>query len=598
MTATAIAAAAIALCCCSSSLPAAAADGAIPSLRSTPGKQQKHQKWGGEHVIRRVYGDHNADVRRELSRIEERIPRYSTGIPANPSHRLSYRNHPYDPETAARRKTQQRREKGNAAYAAAEAAAAGPSEQGEFNDEGNNSDRHRKLQDEEVVADDEGPTWEKMRIQFFTEALDGVDDGSGGAKIAWYKNEILPRTREFWSNALSVVPVQGRLIIDDVELDSRTYCGDPSFTAVPTSHTTNGVADADLLLYVSGSDDPRFCPERTLAVAVPCNFDQFDRPTAGSINVCLDNIVLADDGTASPEMVQDYVDVTIHEVAHVLGHSSNSYRFFWDPETGKPRTSRPFEARTVTCVNGEERTTILPGETTMQFLDDGSGNRYASLVTEKLRTIARNQFDCQSLEGAQLENQPTRADSCTGDHWDERLYYPEALSGIISPTANILSSLTLALMEDSGWYKANYTMSRMSPWGLGAGCEFVSDPCLLSESGEDGLPVLPDYSKGFFCNREGEKGCSSELTHKLACTVVDYYYYVPQNLPPSQFQYFLNAPSKGGPKQADYCPVYGSPVSTLHAKVALERAFICREETLFIERRSVQFSRLTMNSFF
>jgi len=209
----------------------------------------------------------------------------------------------------------------------------------------------------------------------------------------------------------------------------------------------------------------------------------------------------------------------------------------------------------------------------MQFISDNSGNRYASIVTEKVRAVARNQFDCQSLEGARLENQPTRPESCTGDHWDERLFYPEALSGVISPTANILSSLTLALMEDSGWYKANYTVSQMSPWGLGAGCEFVSDPCLIppAEGAEEGtVPTIPDYSRGFFCNREGEKGCSSELSHKLACTVVDYYYYVPQNLPPERFQYFPSATSKGGPRQADYCPVFGSPYGTSQTVEALD----------------------------
>ena len=66
-----------------------------------------------------------------------------------------------------------------------------------------------------------------------------------------------------------------------------------------------------------------------------------------------------------------------------------------------------------------------------------------------MRAVARTQFDCQELEGAKLENQPTGADSCTGDHWEERDWYPEALSGVISPTANIISPLTLALLEDS-----------------------------------------------------------------------------------------------------------------------------------------------------
>lgn len=270
------------------------------------------------------------------------------------------------------------------------------------------------------------------------------------------------------------------------------------------------------------------------------------------------------------DVVNDYIDVTIHEVGHVLGHSSNSYRFFWDPETGEPRTPRPFEAREVTCVNGTDRTMRLPAENTMQFVSLSNGRRYASIVTPKVRAVARNQFDCQTIEGAQLENQPTRTESCTGDHWDERLYYPEALSGVISPTTNILSSLTLALMEDSGWYKANYTSSRMSPWGLGAGCEFVNEPCLVPNQDLTGTEVA-EYSRGFFCNSPQEKGCSSELSHKLACTVIDYQYFVPQNLPPEPYNYFLTEPSKGGPRQADYCPVYGStydnqPASKLDCK--------------------------------
>jgi Leishmanolysin len=323
--------------------------------------------------------------------------------------------------------------------------------------------------------------------------------------------------------------------------------------------------------------------------------------------VCLDNIILKSDGTATDSVVQDYVDVSIHEVGHVLGHSSNSYRFFYDPDTGTPRTTRPFSARTVTCVDGTERSQILPGPTTITFGARNNGaTRYASIVTPKVRTVARNQFNCPTLEGAPLENQPTRSDSCAGDHWDERLFYPEAMSGVISPTTNILSSLTLALMEDSGWYVANYTSSRMSPWGLGVGCEFVEQPCLIGQGwstttttttttntttaaaaeteAEDGgegrraaetvlestglsslassintedAPALPDYSRGFFCNRDGDRACSSELTHKLACSVIDYSFLAGQESPPVEAQFFDNS-NLGGPRQADFCPVYGT----------------------------------------
>ncbi len=54
---------------------------------------------------------------------------------------------------------------------------------------------------------------------------------------------------------------------------------------------------------------------------------------------------------------------------------------------------------------------------------------------------------------------------CTGDHWDKRMYYLEALSRVISTTMNVLSLLTLALLEDSKCYRTNYTKAHVSPWG-------------------------------------------------------------------------------------------------------------------------------------
>jgi hypothetical protein len=173
-------------------------------------------------------------------------------------------------------------------------------------------------------------------------------------------------------------------------------------------------------------------------------------------------------------------------------------------------------------------------------------------VTPKVRTVARNQFNCADLEGGQLENQPTGS-SCTGDHWDERLYYPESMSGVISPTSVILSPLTLALFEDSGWYAANYANSRMSPWGHGAGCDFVRKPCLIKG---DTTTTVPDYGKGYFCSREEDRGCSPSQYYKMGCTLIDYSLRSTSN-PPAQYQYF-NEISMGGPSQADYCPLYGS----------------------------------------
>ena len=152
----------------------------------------------------------------------------------------------------------------------------------------------------------------------------------------------------------------------------------------------------------------------------------------------------------------------------------------------------------------------MPDENTLVF-SSFNGDRHAVVVTPRVRTVVRNQFDCQSMIGAPLENDPT-SDSCTGSHWEERFFNYDTMSATQTsrlPTA--LSPLTLALLEDSGWYKANYDMSDMSTFGLGAGCPFVEESCIVSDE-------VPDYGRGYFCAEDQAFGCSAELSHKMACS--------------------------------------------------------------------------------
>ena len=61
-----------------------------------------------------------------------------------------------------------------------------------------------------------------------------------------------------------------------------------------------------------------------------------------------------------------------------------------------------------------------------------------------------------------------------------------------------LSKLTLALFEDSGWYKANSSMEENIEWGKNKGCDFVYDSCIFNKK------------KAFaeFCDEPEELGCS------------------------------------------------------------------------------------------
>ena len=350
------------------------------------------------HPIHRIYHD-NLPARRELHEGLKSIPYWETGLLGDPGHRLEYVDHPYDVMRRAREEKEagmQRRKRGKVEEDNGEDGLLSPGTEGEDG---------RDLQ-EDAPGSSSDP-FQPIRIHFHTQSLDEEADGTNQMKIDFVKKVILPGMSDFWSSALSVVPVSGNLFVSTAELQGRAYCGDTEFSKVPTEHISTGVPDADLVLYVSAAPSSRFCGPSTLAVAVACNFDQFDRPTAGSINFCLDQIELDDRGRASDSVAQDNIDVAVHEAAHVLGMSSNSYRFFWDPDNGKERTVRPFAYRNVICVDGVERNLILPDDDTMKFFIATSGQRYASIVTPTVATVARNQFDCPALNGAQLENQPT-----------------------------------------------------------------------------------------------------------------------------------------------------------------------------------------------
>jgi Leishmanolysin len=202
--------------------------------RAVLGEQQQQQQqppqqqpqYHRQHVIRNVY---DTPARTEIRQLEERMYKYQTGWNADPDHFVPYENHPYDNRLGRR-----------------------------LAEGGNNANTNSTT-----------TAFAPMRIAFYTKALDDIRDETNAAKIDWYKSQVMPKAAEFWSDALSVVPVSGPLRISSAELDSFLYCGDPLFTAVPNEHKSTGIVDADLVLYVSGSASERFCPSRTLAVAVP-----------------------------------------------------------------------------------------------------------------------------------------------------------------------------------------------------------------------------------------------------------------------------------------------------------------------------------------
>ena len=61
---------------------------------------------------------------------------------------------------------------------------------------------------------------------------------------------------------------------------------------------------------------------------------------------------------------------------------------------------------------------------------------------------AREQFGCETLDGAEIENQLGR--STAGSHWEKRIFMNEYMTGIAASLTQLYTTMTFALFEDSG----------------------------------------------------------------------------------------------------------------------------------------------------
>jgi len=102
----------------------------------------------------------------------------------------------------------------------------------------------------------------------------------------------------------------------------------------------------------------------------------------------------------------------------------------------------------------------------------------------------------------------------SGSHWEKRLLMNEIMTGSVD-TRSVVSAMTLALLEDSGWYKANYSMADRLDWGRNQGTEFVTLPCNL-------------WKGAYHCNNTQLSGCTHNREAEGYCPIVSYNDDLPQ----------------------------------------------------------------------
>ena len=111
--------------------------------------------------------------------------------------------------------------------------------------------------------------------------------------------------------------------------------------------------------------------------------------------------------------------------------------------------------------------------------------------SKKVIEVARNYYDCHEIDGIELEEYGD--EGTAGSHWEARLLLGDYMIGVIY-SEEIISDITLALLEDLGYYKPYYYTGGLMRYGKNKGCEFVFDKCVNQKT----YQINPKFENEFF----------------------------------------------------------------------------------------------------
>ena len=331
------------------------------------------------------------------------------------------------------------------------------------------------------------------------------------------------RAKEAIQAIINVEPLQEKIKLEDN--DKQKLNGFE--TERMNQSIVNGENDCDLLIFVRtpistdgsiSSDYYRFAIPKIIK-----NDTATKRPIVGYIiynqlfQFKIDSIIYAEQ---KKEIISS---IFLHEIIHILGFMKESFNDFKNPDI--------FETVNITRIPG--------------------GIIKKVVKSQNIINLAKKYFNCESISGIELENQNNPED-LEFSHWEGRILLGDIMTSDIYYQDQVISEFTLALLEESGWYKANYYTGGLMKFGKNKGCSFLNQDCIkvtvIEREGEE--PILT-YSNPFpndFCLVSGTEGgnCSPGRLSRGYCdnsnTVADDNYK----------RYSLNSMGK---KNAEYCPV-------------------------------------------
>jgi len=297
-------------------------------------------------------------------------------------------------------------------------------------------------------------SWRKLKIYFDNSAL---YNGQSSSVRSFYQ-KVFDIVGEWWGTALWVKDSRSDAVsqIQRYGRSNREY----SFTNFPSGKSMN---DYDLFVKVSWGDDSG----STLAYAGPrIRHPTSQRPISGI--TCVTPYGHRYFNQAS-DSINRAVGTIIHEFGHVIAF-------------------------------------ISLDQVQRRYVDiDRNINAYI-WKGPKVLQMAQRFYGCNNMTGVPLQNLNGRV----GGHWDENSLFDELMTPMANSSPEKVSAMTLALCEDTDWYKAEYAFTENFDYRKGKGCSVFSgcskpDICTPGTSGF----ITHDKSGVGYC-RQNSQGCATE----------------------------------------------------------------------------------------
>ncbi|EGR33994.1 leishmanolysin family protein, putative, partial [Ichthyophthirius multifiliis] len=272
-------------------------------------------------------------------------------------------------------------------------------------------------------------------------------------------------SKNFFQRLLKVYPIKGNNIF------TTNWPKKCQEITIPQNDQTIGIPNSDLHLYVIYNKEN----DGTNADAIYCALadQEIERPTFGRVNF---NLRYMDKLGKDHKSFENYLEITIHEILHVIGFSANLMYYWIDPETNEPYNTDYINK--------------------LQIKLNYRGLKTTLLTSKNVVKVTKKYYNCPTAQGMQLENQG--GVGSVGAHWERTVIFNEIMTagGI---TVNIAFSIfTIAALKDTGFYPdVNENMADQIYWGKGKGCDFLENACQSQTQYPEFAQNINDYQCSF-----------------------------------------------------------------------------------------------------